>query len=72
MKDHEIQKIVNDLRDIAIKYQGAQCIREAIHNYIVPILKVQRVCLKCGGEKVDPCGRGGNRCTECGHIFGAD
>lgn len=38
-KDHEIQKIVNDLRDITIKYKDCQQLREQIHSYIVPILK---------------------------------
>ena len=29
-------------------------------------------CHKCKSVKVDPCGRGGKRCTECGETFGAD
>lgn len=39
MKEHEIAKIVNDLRDIARMYAHTQQLRDQISHYIVPVLK---------------------------------
>lgn len=39
MKDHEIAALVNALRDIAIKYHGAQQLREQIAAVVVPALR---------------------------------
>lgn len=39
MKDHEIAKLVNDLRDVALKYHDAQQLRERIADIILPVLK---------------------------------
>ena len=39
MKDHDIQKIVNQLRDVAIQYGHTQQIRGRIHSVIVPRIK---------------------------------
>jgi len=32
-------------------------------------VNVMEECHKCGSTKLDPCGRGGKRCTTCGHTF---
>lgn len=29
-------------------------------------------CPRCGSVHLEPCGRGGKRCIECGNTFGAD
>jgi len=29
-------------------------------------------CPECSSFRIDPCGRGGSRCTSCGYTFGAD
>ena len=42
LKDHEIAKIVNDLRDIGKTYGQSQQLRERIARYIVPILKPEK------------------------------
>lgn len=39
MKDHEIAKVVNELRDIATQYHDTQQLRERIASIVVPILK---------------------------------
>jgi len=39
MKDHEIKALVNDLRDIAVKYHSSGQLRERIAHVIVPVLK---------------------------------
>jgi hypothetical protein len=39
LKDHEIALLVNDLRDIAIKYHDTQQLRERISDVIVKALK---------------------------------
>jgi hypothetical protein len=36
MKDHEIAKLVNDLRDIAVQFHDFGCLRETIHRRLVP------------------------------------
>lgn len=41
MKDHEIAKLVNDLRDIAIEYHAAGCLREVISRRINKAVKEQ-------------------------------
>lgn len=46
MKDHEIAKIVNDLRDIARNYAHTEQLRNRIHGYIVPILKQQQATIE--------------------------
>jgi len=38
-KDHEIARVVNELRDIAITYRETQQLRERIANAVVPLLK---------------------------------
>lgn len=67
LKDHEIQKIVSDLRDIAVKYGTAQQLREQIHSYIVPILKNVDACPQCGSTTGVKYPRGLNAyCEDCG------
>jgi hypothetical protein len=39
MKDHEIREAINELRDIAIKYRDAQCLREAIAPIVHSIVE---------------------------------
>lgn len=39
MKDHQIAEVVNQLRDIALQFHGAQQLRERIAHVIVPLLK---------------------------------
>lgn len=41
MKDGEIAKIVNDLRDVAMQFQTAGQLRERIAQVIVPVLKAK-------------------------------
>jgi hypothetical protein len=50
MKDHEIAKVVNDLRAIAIRYHSSQQLREQIANVIVPILTATAVDTKTADE----------------------
>lgn len=38
MKDHEIAKLVNDLREVAIEFHGAQQLRERIAQLVVPAI----------------------------------
>lgn len=38
MKDHEIAAIHNEVRDIAIKYHGHQCLRELMIKAIRPLV----------------------------------
>jgi hypothetical protein len=38
MKDGEIAKVVNELRDIATQYHATQQLRERIANVVVPLL----------------------------------
>lgn len=42
MKDHEIARIVNILRDIAVEYGQTQQLRERIAQVIVPVLKGEK------------------------------
>jgi uncharacterized coiled-coil DUF342 family protein len=42
MKDHEIQEIVNKLRDKAIKYHGAQQLREQMASIVARKFKELR------------------------------
>lgn len=45
MKDHQIAAVVNELRDIAVQFHGAQQLRERIAHVIVPLLKdAERLC----------------------------
>jgi len=37
MKDHETREAINELRDIAIKYHGAQQLRERIAGVVLRI-----------------------------------
>lgn len=39
LKDHEIAQVVNQLRDIAIQFHGAQQLRDQIARVIVPLLQ---------------------------------
>ncbi|HHN5367034.1 TPA: hypothetical protein ACQ8UR_003905 [Escherichia coli] len=34
MKDHEIRELINELRDVAIKYHGAQQLRSRIARVV--------------------------------------
>lgn len=38
MKGHEIAKVVNELRDIAVQYRDAQQLRERIAHIVAPLL----------------------------------
>jgi hypothetical protein len=42
MKDHEIAKLVNDLRDIAVEFGQTQQLRERIHRRLVPEIETLR------------------------------
>lgn len=42
LKDHEIAQLVNQLRDIAIEFHGAQQLRERIAGALVPALQGKR------------------------------
>jgi len=42
LKDHEIAKIVNELRDIAVQFHASQQLRERIAQVIVPVLKGEK------------------------------
>ena len=42
LKDHEIAQMVNQLRDIALEFHGAQLLRERIAGVLVPALQVKR------------------------------
>lgn len=50
MKDHEIRELVNQLRDIAIKYHGAGQLREQIARVVRPAM------LQAGNSPVIPDG----------------
>lgn len=39
MKDHEKRELVNDLRDIAVKYAGSQQLREKIARCVLPAIE---------------------------------
>ena len=39
VKDHVIAQTVNELRDIAVKFHGAQQLRERIAHVVVPLLQ---------------------------------
>lgn len=39
LKDGEIAKVINDLRYVALKFQGTQQLRERIAHIVVPLLK---------------------------------
>ncbi|MFV9412235.1 DUF551 domain-containing protein [Klebsiella oxytoca] len=54
MKDHEIRELVNQLRDIAIKYHGAGQLREQIARAVRPAM------LQAGNSPVIPEGWTGN------------
>jgi len=41
LKDHQIAALVNELRDIAIEFHGAQQLRERIAQVVVPALKAK-------------------------------
>jgi len=42
MKDHEIAKLVNDLRDIAVQFHDSGCLRETIRRRLVPEIEQLR------------------------------
>ncbi|AQH05662.1 hypothetical protein A9R05_42350 (plasmid) [Burkholderia sp. KK1] len=44
IKDHQIARVVNDLRDIAVECRDTQQLRERIAERIVPILKASPSC----------------------------
>ena len=46
MKDHQIAMLVNDIRDIAVKYHDFQCLRELIHSRLVPEIQSLRAQLE--------------------------
>lgn len=39
---------------------------------LVKQYNIQCFCPECKSIRIDPCGRGGYRCGNCGHTFGAD
>lgn len=41
LKDHEIARLINQLRDVAKEYAQAQQLRSRISRIIVPIFKQQ-------------------------------
>ena len=41
LKDHQISALVNELRDIAVQFHGAQQLRERIAQVVVPALRAQ-------------------------------
>jgi hypothetical protein len=43
MKDHEIREAINELRDIAIKYRDAECLREAIAPIVHSIVRKSKL-----------------------------
>ena len=45
LKDHEIARIVNELRDIALEFHAHQSLRERIAYAIVPFLKNEAECI---------------------------
>ncbi|HCT2305060.1 TPA: hypothetical protein OTQ99_002128 [Proteus mirabilis] len=45
IKHHQLRELVNTARDIAIKYQGCQCLRSALSTAI-------RHSLICNGVKI--------------------
>lgn len=53
IKDHEIAKLVNDLRDVAVQFHGAQQLRARIQEVLLPFIettKPKRVCKVCKGS----------------------
>jgi hypothetical protein len=46
MKDHEIRESINELRDIAIKYRDAECLREAIAPIVHSIVQKSKPNMK--------------------------
>jgi hypothetical protein len=63
LKDHEIAKLVNDLRDVAKEFHGHQSLRERIAHLVLPLAKPTTVqqapfpgdlCLRCYGSGKDP------------------
>lgn len=41
LKPHEYRELVNDLRDIALKYHGAGCLRELINRRLGQSVKIE-------------------------------
>ena len=39
MKDHEVARLHNELRDIAIEFHGHQCLRELMVKAIKPMVE---------------------------------
>ncbi|EOD2804680.1 hypothetical protein ACJLW1_003204 [Klebsiella aerogenes] len=67
MKDHEIRELVNQLRDIAIEYHGAQQLRERIARAVrAAMLQAEPVTTanKLGNSPVIP--DGSEHCPCCG------
>ena len=60
MNDHEIAKLINDLRDVAIKYHDTQQLRERIAGLVVPVLKATPSEMRedCGFPDHTPTGPG--------------
>jgi len=59
LKDHEIAKLVNDLRDVAVQYHDHQSLRERIAELVLPAVKskcekvaVEALAERSGGSKV--------------------
>lgn len=42
LKPHEYRELVNDLRDIALKYHGAGCLRELINRRLGQSVKIEK------------------------------
>jgi hypothetical protein len=52
IKDHVIAQTVNELRDIAVQFHGAQQLRERIAHVIVPLLKAASPVAQQSAEPV--------------------
>lgn len=80
MKDHEIAKIVTELRDIAKEFGATQQLRNRISGYIVPILRGEGIPSPIQGAELgkptfdDMCEHGALRtgyCEPCGRVHSA-
>lgn len=40
MKDHQKRELINELRDVAIQFHGAQQLRERIAHLVLPALRL--------------------------------
>jgi len=52
MKDHQVAALINDLRDIAIKYHGFGCLRGFIRDRLMPDIDSLRAQLAEANRKL--------------------